>query len=143
MDWPRLVREILDDARRHAGTGPLLAQRLEELGAGREQGRYSESAISNWVKGRAMPPADVLLAAAAAASISIDRKLADATAGRADEAAPQAPADLEAVVHDLRRQLGQVQAQVIDLYARLGFPVPAAPSTDDAASLRRASSDRE
>ncbi|MDQ6899549.1 MAG: hypothetical protein M3072_08585 [Candidatus Dormibacteraeota bacterium] len=53
-----------------------MAIRLEELGVRGEGGaRYSESAISNWIKGRAMPPAHVLLAAARLADISVDQKL--------------------------------------------------------------------
>lgn len=145
MDWPRLVREIIEDARRRAGTGPVLAQRLEEMGAGREQGRYSESAISNWIKGRAMPPADVLLAAATVASISLDDRLAQATSsGDAPPArTDSAPTDVDVVVRDLRRQLGQLQAQVIDLYGRLGFPIPREPEASDDQSFRRASGGHE
>ena len=40
-----------------------------------ESGTYSESAVSNWIKARARPPADVVLAAASLYGISLDSRL--------------------------------------------------------------------
>jgi transcriptional regulator with XRE-family HTH domain len=73
--WARAVSQILEDARRRAGKGPALASRLEQAGVMGRGARYSESSISNWIRGRAMPPADVVLAAAKALGISLDERL--------------------------------------------------------------------
>jgi hypothetical protein len=112
------VREILDEARRVAGSGTRLAARLEELGIGPpDTNRYSESAISNWIRGRTMPPADVLVAASIIAGHPLTR--------------PGAPGDPAAVLHHLadieglQQQVDALRAAVIDLYGRLGFPMPA------------------
>jgi transcriptional regulator with XRE-family HTH domain len=113
-NWPALVSEVLDEARRHAGNGPLLAEELQQLGVGPE-GRYSESAISNWIKGRAMPPADVLLAAATLGGISIDAKLSGTPA--TDVAGSED-------VRRLSRELAQLQGVVMDLCARVGMEYP-------------------
>ena len=78
---------------------------LEAQGVGTESGRYSESAISNWIKGRTMPPADVLLAAAKLAGISVDEKITGQTPTSADVRA--AALDLE--VHELRRELDRME----------------------------------
>jgi len=115
------VRTILEEARRVAGGGPRFAARLEEVGVGPpETGRYSESAISNWIRGRTMPPADVLLAAALMAGISVDaRLLSSAQPSTVD--APGADSDALA---QMRAELDDLRADVIDLYGRLGFPLP-------------------
>jgi hypothetical protein len=111
------VREILDEARRIAGSGPRLAARLEELGIGPpDTNRYSESAISNWIRGRTMPPADVLVAASLIAGQPLAR--------------PGSAADAAVVLHrledieGLQQQVDALRAAVIDLYGRLGFPMP-------------------
>jgi transcriptional regulator with XRE-family HTH domain len=125
-DWPKMVSDVLAEARRHAGNGPLLAEELHRLGVGPD-GRYSESAISNWIKGRAMPPADVLLAAAALGAISLDDRLG----------APQPEADempVDALAEDVRRlnrQLAQMQARVMHLYSRMGEAYPHDQADDE------------
>jgi hypothetical protein len=73
--WAQVVGQLLEDARRRAGKGPALATRLEQLGVVGRGARYSESSISNWIRGRAMPPADVVLAAAKAVGISLDERV--------------------------------------------------------------------
>src|SRR5262245_13963007 len=110
----RTVREILDEARRVAGSGSRLAARLEELGIGPpDTNRYSESAISNWIRGRTMPPADVLVAASIIAGHPFS------PSGR--------PADPPAVLHQpadldgLQQQVDALRAAVIDIYGHLGF----------------------
>jgi hypothetical protein len=47
---------------------------LKEAGVAPD-GAYSESAVSNWIKGRTRPPADVVLASAALYSLSLDQPL--------------------------------------------------------------------
>jgi hypothetical protein len=112
------VREILQDARRVAGSGSRLAARLEELGIGPpETSRYSESAISNWIRGRTMPPADVLVAATVIAGhpLAWPRDVAES------DGATRALQDGTA---QLQYQVDALRAAVIDLYGRLGFPMP-------------------
>ena len=108
------VREMLEEARRIAGSGQRLAARLEELGIGPpDTNRYSESAISNWIRGRTMPPADVLVAASLIAGHPLTRP------GSTPEAA--------VVLHRLedldrlQQQVDALRAAIIDLYGRLGF----------------------
>lgn len=123
-DWARAVREVVDEARRKAGSGSALAGLLATAGVGPENGQYSESGISNWAKGRAMPPADVLLAVAAVGEISLDQKL---RAARADEPGTAQPADVAQLaeqVEDLRRLYAQLDAALTDLYTRTGQPYP-------------------
>ena len=119
LDAAALVREIVEEARKTVGSGPRLAERLEDLGIGPETGRYSESAVSNWIKGRTMPPGDVVLAAAWLAGISIDSRLL-ATAEAANAAA-----DWQEAVEELQVQIEALQAQIIEVCGRLGVPVPA------------------
>ena len=121
-DWPRLVSDVLIEARRRAGNGSLLAEELHRLGVGPE-GRYSESAVSNWVKGRAMPPADVLLAAATIGGISLDSKLGDPTADLSEASAP-AVDQLTEEVRRLSRLMAQMQGQLMHLYGRMGEAYP-------------------
>ena len=130
------VREILEDARRVAGSGSRLATRLEELGIGPpETNRYSESAISNWIRGRTMPPADVLVAATVIAGQPIARPLSVAESSQTFRAFEDGTARLQYQVDALR-------AAVIDLYGRLGYPMPSFENdlpADGAPSSRAAS----
>ena len=126
MNFPEVVQQVVDEARRKAGSGPALALELQKVGAAPESGRYSESAISNWSKGRAMPPSDVLLAAAFVSGISIDAKLArnateEAGVSLTDSRAIQ---DLRDQIADLQQKQGRLQALLMDLYARTGQPFP-------------------
>jgi hypothetical protein len=111
------VREILEDARRVAGSGSRLASRLEELGIGPpDTNRYSESAISNWIRGRTMPPADVLVAATVIAGQPIARPLSSGASAATIR-------DLEAGATRLQYEVDALRAAVIDLYGRLGYPM--------------------
>jgi hypothetical protein len=153
MDWAEVVRQVVEDARRTAGSGPMLARRLEESGLS----RYSESGISNWVKGRAMPPADVLLATASIGGISLDERLArdtrlpavmpaTALADIAEEVRQlrqevgRIPAsdvaDISEDVRQLRQEMGRLETLLIDLYAKTGQVFPHEPSDDDRAARR-------
>ena len=113
-----IVRELLEEARRVAGSGPRLAAQLEAMGIGPpDTNRYSESAISNWIRGRTMPPADVLVAASQIAGQPVGLPLAAA----------------QADVAELQEQIDALRAAVIDIYGRLGFVVPnlARPAASD------------
>jgi hypothetical protein len=104
-----IVRELLEEARRVAGSGPRLAAQLEAMGIGPpDTNRYSESAISNWIRGRTMPPADVLVAASMIAGQPVGLRLAAAQADAAQ----------------LQEQIDALRAAVIDLYGRLGYTMP-------------------
>jgi transcriptional regulator with XRE-family HTH domain len=70
--WEQAVRALLAQARQKAGGGNALALALRDAGVGPERGAYSESAVSNWIKGRTRPPADVVFAAASIYGLSID-----------------------------------------------------------------------
>ena len=126
MNFAELVQQIVEEARRKAGSGPALALELERAGVGPENGRYSESGISNWTKGRTMPPADVLLAAAVIGGVSLDARLAhtavEAESGRPDAA--EAIEQLRGEVRELQRQHGRLQTLLMDLYSRTGQPYP-------------------
>lgn len=132
--WPPVVRTVLEDARRAAGSGAALGAGLEDEGVAPDGGRYSESAISNWIKGRTMPPADVLLAAAKLAGISLDERITGKPAG----AGTEHTAELEAQIHELRRELDFLRADLIELYGRTGVPMPEHPEADVPAERRRA-----
>lgn len=76
LDIAQIASDILESARARAGKAAVLARTLEQMGVVGEGGvRYSESAISNWIRRRARPPAEAVLAAAASQGISIDTRL--------------------------------------------------------------------
>jgi hypothetical protein len=130
------VREIMEDARRVAGSGSRLAARLEELGIGPpDTNRYSESAISNWIRGRTMPPADVLVAATVIAGHPLAWPVSLAESSGTIRA-------LEDGTAQLQYQVDALRAAVIDLYGRLGYPMPNLDSdlpADSPSSSRAAS----
>lgn len=107
-----IVSDLVVSARQRAGNAEQLATELDRLGINGERGPYSPSAISNWAKGRTMPPGDVLLAVALVAEESIDRKLSPtATAIEPDGANAE-----------LRGEVARLQAEMRHLYARFGEP---------------------
>src|SRR5262245_64669789 len=124
------VREIIEEARRVAGSGTRLAERLQQLGIRpADTTRYSESAISNWIRGRTMPPADVLVAAsliagrplvAPGSSLPADRSLQVLELGA-----------------ELQSQVDALRAAIIDLYGRLGYPMPNLDSSHDSGHDQR------
>lgn len=76
LDIAQVASDILESARARAGKAAALARTLEQMGVVGEGGiRYSESAISNWIRRRARPPAEAVLAAAVSQGISIDARL--------------------------------------------------------------------
>lgn len=109
-----VARQVLDEARRAAGGGAALAAALQTANVGPDSGAYSVSAISNWIKGRTRPPADVLLAAAALYGISLDGPLGlDATTATRT-APPPAPAPSSGSddVEGLRAAVSRLEAFV-------------------------------
>jgi hypothetical protein len=118
------VREILEEARRVTGSGARLAARLEELGIGPpDTNRYSESAVSNWIRGRTMPPADVLVAASSIAGYPLEH--------------PTAGGQMDGRLQD---QIDALKVAVITLYGLLGYTRPNldAPAATDTPHPRSA-----
>lgn len=115
-DPASLIREVMHRARQVMGSGTKLAARFKELGIGPDDG-YSESAISNWINGRAMPPADVLLTAAALARMPLGTNLG--TTVSASEAE-----EWRVTVEQLQGQLDELRTDVLHLYGQLGIPRP-------------------
>src|SRR5262245_57764591 len=111
------VREIIEEARRVAGSGNRLAERLQELGIRpAETTRYSESAVSNWIRGRTMPPADVLVAATLVAGLPL------VSPGRSGSG--ERSLQVLELGAELQSQVDALRAAIIDLYGRLGYPMP-------------------
>lgn len=121
MAWDAVVREVLDQARRDAGGGAALATALRAANVGPDSGAYSESAVSNWIKGRTRPPADVVLAAASLYGISLDRPLGLVTDEASDDNEVRqlrsALTRLEALVHDQLAPRGDPALSVKDVRA--------------------------
>jgi transcriptional regulator with XRE-family HTH domain len=117
--WDQAIREVLEQARAHLGGNAALARALREAGVGPDSGTYSESAVSNWVKGRTMPPSDVILAVAMIAGQSLDKYLGV-------QPYLPAPISLQPVAEE---RLATIEASIRDLYQRIGQGfVGAAPS---------------
>jgi transcriptional regulator with XRE-family HTH domain len=129
VDVGTVVKTIINEAKVVAGSGPMLAQRLEEIGVGPD-GRYSTSAVSNWINGRTMPPADVLLAAAQIAGLSLDEHLGMAVEQISD-------GEWASVAADMQEQIDALRAQVIELYGRLGQPMPGVAPVEEPSSERK------
>ncbi|MEZ5411214.1 MAG: helix-turn-helix transcriptional regulator [Acidimicrobiales bacterium] len=117
IEIPAVIREVMHQARQATGSGTKFAARLKEFGIGPEDG-YSESAISNWINGRAMPPADVLLAAAAIAGIPLGPDMGET----------RSPTEVEqewrAVIALVQDQVDELRTEVIHLYGQMGIPRP-------------------
>lgn len=107
-DWNAIARGVLEQARRAAGGGASLAAALKQAGVGPDSGAYSESAVSNWIKGRTRPPADVVLAAAALHGLSLDAAL-----GSPSPAPVEAPPGARSDVEDLRASVAKLEALVL------------------------------
>ncbi len=108
--WRNVIVDIVDKARKTAGNAEALSQRLERHGVNPERGRYSTSAVSNWAKGRTTPPADVLLALAVIAGVSIDATLA---AHNRELVSPE--------IVELRKVIENLQSQVAVLNSHTGL----------------------
>lgn len=119
--WDAVVRDVLDEARRAAGGGAALAAKLKAAGVGPEAGAYSESAVSNWIKGRTRPPADVVLAAAAVYDLSLDRPLRIASAS----SNVTQPIETESDVEQLRAAVARLETLVNTKLAAQALPAPA------------------
>jgi hypothetical protein len=98
---------------------------LKGAGVGPDSGAYSESAVSNWIKGRTRPPADVVLAAASLHGLSLDRALGLPAENREPGTAGAARSDLD----QLRITVARLESLVQNRLAQQ--PVP-----DEAPRLR-------
>ncbi len=118
MDWNQVVREVLMEARQHLGGGTALARALDESGVRADAGPYSVSAVSNWIKGRTRPPAEVVLAAAATADLSLDDRLRPPGRDHTGDARVREELD------ELRHDFGRLEMLLLELYNRTGQPYP-------------------
>ena len=71
-DMQTLVKEVMGRAYRHAGGHAALLLAIRPLIRKKD---HQETSASGWVTGRSVPPADVLLAAAKVAHVSLDELL--------------------------------------------------------------------
>ena len=116
-----VAQRVLDQAVDAAGTADGLAARMEPyLGK-----RYGNSAIYAYTNRRAVPPGDVLLAAALAAGISLDEQLG----------IRREPSEVERQMNELRAEMAQLHETVDGLKARLGEE-PAVTAQSRAAERR-------
>jgi hypothetical protein len=100
-----LAREVLVEAERTFKRAEVLAAAMEP----HLRKKYGDSAIYAYTNERAVPPGDVLLAAARAAGISLDRKLGmDGKEG----GLRQEVAELKAEMERMKGQMAKVDAQL-------------------------------
>jgi len=104
----QLARQVLDAAVDAAGKADTLSERMEP----HLQRLLSNSAIYSYTNERAVPPGDVLLAAALATGISLDDRLG----------VVRKQGDVERQMEELRAELAQLRGDVADLR---GQPRPA------------------
>lgn len=125
----RTVALLMEEARRKAGSGVVLAERIEHL-VGR---RYDVDSVSAWATGRTMPPADALLAAAKVTGLSLSAALID-TGSRAsidwsqlekEREELRQRLDVEGRIDELRHDVDQLQDQLRQLQAEYGGRKPA------------------
>jgi hypothetical protein len=123
-----LARQVLDAAVESVGTADALAVQMEP----HLHKRYGNSAIYAYTNQRAVPPGDVLLAAALAAGISLDEKLG---IGRQ-------PTEVERQMNELRAEMDELRGAVAGLQAQRmdddGSPDPSESSAEGAELDRRA-----
>jgi transcriptional regulator with XRE-family HTH domain len=68
----RLVTRVMGEAKRHSGKTAAFLLEIRPLISKQD---YVENAVSAWLTGRTMPPAEVLLAAAKVSGVSLDELL--------------------------------------------------------------------
>jgi hypothetical protein len=100
-----LAHGVLDEAVEKVGTADALVARMEP----HLHKRYGDSAIYAYTNKRAVPPGDVLLAAALTAGISLDDKLGIA----------RQEAVVETQVDELRAEMAQLREAVANLQGQL------------------------
>jgi hypothetical protein len=100
-----LAHGVLDEAVEKVGTADALVARMEP----HLHKRYGDSAIYAYTNKRAVPPGDVLLAAALTAGISLDEKLGIA----------RQEAVVETQVDELRAEMAQLREAVANLQGQL------------------------
>jgi hypothetical protein len=100
-----LAHGVLDEAVEKVGTADALVARMEP----HLHKRYGDSAIYAYTNKRAVPPGDVLLAAALTAGISLDEKLGIV----------RQEAVVETQVDELRAEMAQLRDAVANLQRQL------------------------
>src|SRR5215831_20560871 len=111
-DYGPLVRALVIEADRRAAEdlgqkvnkGEALAQVLAE----KANMQYKPASVRSWMRGDSMPPADVLLAVARTAGISIDE-----IAGRQEGAGGERLEALEGQVASLAEVVGKLQEELV------------------------------
>jgi hypothetical protein len=98
------VANVISEAIGRAGKARALAKLIEPL-VGRE---YADRTVSAWGRGDVMPPADVVIAAAAATGLSLDEAVVGIGLERSE----------------VMRRLDQMERRVRDLEARVGSTSP-------------------
>ena len=112
-DYGPLVRSLVIEADRRAAAdlgqkvnkGEALAQVLAE----KANMQYKPASVRSWMRGDSMPPADVLLAVARTAGISIDEM-----AGRQEGAGGERLEALEGQVASLAEVVGRLKEEVAE-----------------------------
>lgn len=97
-----LAVQAMQEAKARAGKASVLVARMEPL-VGR---RYDEDSVSAWIRGRTVPPADALLAAAKVTGLSVDDFL------RQDGEHLQSLSDR---LNDQSAMIGELREQVVRL----------------------------
>jgi hypothetical protein len=113
-----LAHGVLDEAVEKVGTADALVARMEP----HLHKRYGDSAIYAYTNKRAVPPGDVLLAAALTAGISLDEKLGIA----------RQEAVVETQVDELRAEMAQLRDAVANLQGQLVGREVSQPAPSDA-----------
>jgi hypothetical protein len=113
-----LAHGVLDEAVEKVGTADALVARMEP----HLHKRYGDSAIYAYTNKRAVPPGDVLLAAALTAGISLDEKLGIA----------RQEAVVETQVDELRAEMAQLRDAVANLQGQLVGREVLQPAPQDA-----------
>jgi hypothetical protein len=110
-DFGLITRRVVKQAREATGSASKLALELDRMGINGDNDRpYSDSAISNWTKGRTRMPGDVLLGLAYLSGTSLDEIVG--IRGEAESA------------KSLRQGIDEIRGMVADLYLHLGLEMP-------------------
>jgi len=125
-----LARQVLVEAERTFRKADALAVQMEP----HLQKLYRNSAIYSYTNERAVPPGDVLLAAALAAGISIDEKLG---INRPETEVERQLGELRSQVAQLREEVASLRGPGVEEAAGSPAPGPEAPVESTRAAKRR------
>ena len=125
-----LARQVLVEAERTFRKADALAVQMEP----HLQKLYRNSAIYSYTNERAVPPGDVLLAAALAAGISIDEKLG---INRPETEVERQLGELRSQVAQLREEVASLRGPGVEETAESPAPKAEAPVESTRAAKRR------